>query len=113
MPLISYRADPERVAVQHLAGGAPIRLSAPDVNQPPPLPILANPGIDRASLDDPTADESLKSALSAVPPIRSNPAPFLRLNLPDPFENAQTVRLRAMPPEDHGPATGPVRPPKP
>lgn len=111
-PLSAYRADPARVHTQHLTGGALVRVAAPDVNLPPPLPILAHPGIDRASLEDPTAEDSLKTALSAAPPIRGNPAPFLRLNLPDPFENAQTVRLRAMPPEEHGPATGPVRPPK-
>jgi hypothetical protein len=90
-----------------------VRVSSTDVNLLPPLPLLANPGSDRASLEDPTADDSLKSALSAAPPIRSNPAPFQRLNLPDPFENAQTIRLRAQLPEEQSPATGPVRPPKP
>jgi hypothetical protein len=112
-PLTAYRADPARVNVQHLPAGALVRVASYNVNLPPALPILANPGIDRASLEDPTAEDSLRVALSAVPPIRSNPAPFQRLNLPDPFENAQTIRLRAQPPEEHGPATGPVRPPKP
>lgn len=112
-PLTAHRSDPTRVNVQHLPAGALVRVAAPDVDLPPPLPILANPGIDRAPLEDPTAEDSLKSALTAVPPIRNNPAPFLRLNLPDPFENAQTIRLRALPPEEQSPATGPVRPPKP
>jgi hypothetical protein len=112
-PLTAYRSDPARVNIQHLPTGAPVRLATVDVNLPPPLPILANPGIDRAPLDDPTSEDSLKNALAAVPPIRSNPAPFVRLILPDPFENAQTVRLRALPPEEQSPATGPVRPPKP
>jgi hypothetical protein len=112
-PLTGYRSDPAPVTIQRLPAGALVRVSSADVNLPPPLPILASPGIDRAPLDDPTAEDSLKSALAAVPPIRSNPAPFQRLNLPDPFENAQTVRLRALPPEEQSPATGPVRPPKP
>jgi len=112
-PLTGYRNDPPPVVRQEFTPGALVRLPSRDVNQPLPLPILAHPGIDRAPLDDPSAEESLKAVLAATMPVRMNPAPFARRNLPDPFENSQTVRLRALPPEEPNPASGPLRPPKP
>jgi hypothetical protein len=112
-PLTGYHGDLARVKTEHLPAGAPVRLASPDVNQLPPLPFLATLSIDRASLEDPTSDDSLKTALAAVPPIRTNPAPFVRLNLPDPFENAQTVRPRVLPTEEHSPAAGSPQQPKP
>ncbi|MBY0526281.1 MAG: hypothetical protein K2R98_23005 [Gemmataceae bacterium] len=112
-PLTAYRSDPPPVQRQEFTPGALVRVPSRDVNEPIPLPILANPGIDRAPLDDPTAEESLKVALAATMPVRSNPAPFVRLNLPDPFENSHTVRLRSLPAEEQNPASGPLRPPKP
>jgi hypothetical protein len=77
-----------------LPAGAGVRLPSPDVTQPVSLPILAQAQTDRASLDDPTVEASLLAALSELPPLRLNPAPFVRLALPDPFEHRETVRLR-------------------
>jgi hypothetical protein len=81
------------------------------VNQPVPLPILARPATDRAPLTDPTPEVSLAAVLAAAVPVRTTPAPFVRLTLPDPFEHAQTVRLRTPPEEDpHPPLT--IAPPR-
>lgn len=111
-PLSAYRADPAAVRTIHMPAGALVHVPTPDVNVAPWLPFQGVLGIDKGPLDDPTTDDSLKTALAAPPPIRSNPAPFLRLNLPDPFENGQVVRLRVQPPEDPTPTAGIVRVPK-
>jgi hypothetical protein len=63
-----------------------IRVPSPDVNQPIPLPILAHPVSDRATLDDPTLDVSTAAALAAPIPPRSSKAPFLKQTLPDPYD---------------------------
>lgn len=67
-----------------------IRVSSPDVNRPIPLPILAQPTLDRASLDDPTHDASTIATLAAPIPPRSNKAPFLKQTLPDPYDHRRT-----------------------
>ncbi len=67
-----------------------IRVPSPDVNRPIPLPILARPVADRASLDDPTLAASNASALAASIPPRSHKAPFLKHSLPDPYDRRRT-----------------------
>jgi hypothetical protein len=67
-----------------------IRVPSPDVNRPIPLPILAQPISDRASLDDPTLDASTAAALAAPIPPRSNKTPFLKQTLPDPYDHRRT-----------------------
>lgn len=64
-----------------------IRVPSPDVNKPIPLPILARPVSDRASLDDPTLEASTAAALAAPIPMRSSKAPFLKQTLPDPYDH--------------------------
>jgi hypothetical protein len=96
---------------QVLPSGAGVRLPSPDATQPVPLPILAQPQIDRVSLDDPTVQASLAAALSELAPVRAYPAPFLRLALPDPFEHRETVRVRVPLAEETTPvAAAPQRP---
>ena len=77
-----------------------------------PLPPLARPVADRASLDDPSADFSAKAVTGAPLPIRSTRAAFVRVNLPDPFEYADTARLRLDAAEDPGKVLGNPTPPK-
>src|SRR5438128_259861 len=67
--------------------GPRLRVPAPDVEQPLPLPILARPAHTRVPLDDPTAEFSIAAALAPPPPLRTQPAQFVRWNLPDPFEH--------------------------
>ena len=111
LPLFDQRATPRMPEAQHLLVGPRLRISSPDVNQPPPLPILAQQIPNRASLDDPTLDASLAAALALAPPMRVKPAPFMRLVLPDPFEHRETGRLRQPLPEDSTPATASPRTP--
>jgi hypothetical protein len=93
-PLAGYRSEPPAPFAVALPEGSLVRLPAVDVNQPLPLPILAQPQRDRASLADPTYETSIAFALAQVQAIRIGPVPFVPINLPDPFENSQAVRLR-------------------
>ena len=45
-------------------------------------------------------------------PQRTNPAPYFRVTLPDPFDNRRPLIL-ATPAENDWPRTGTVHPPKP
>lgn len=109
-PLLRQRMDLDRPAAVNLPAGPKVAWPSPEVNQPIPLPILARPVADRASLDDPSGEASRSAALAAPVSDRATPAPALRLTLPDPFEHLSTVRLRTPPPEAPLPADH-VRPP--
>jgi len=94
------------------AVGARLRVPSADVEQPPALPPMAVPLPDRAAAADPTLAASREAVLAAAMPERKNPAPPLRLSLPDPFENRDAVRLRAPPGEEHLPDATAPRPPR-
>jgi hypothetical protein len=64
-----------------------VRVPSIDANEPIPLPILATPLSERASLDDPTSDVSNAAAIAAPIPPRMSKAPFLKLTLPDPYDH--------------------------
>jgi hypothetical protein len=83
-----------------------------DVNLPPSLPILAQPLPDRASLADATLDASAEAAVAAAIPRRTMPAPFLKMDVPDPYENRRPVHL-PVPDEPDTPASGSPATPKP
>jgi hypothetical protein len=87
------------------------RLPSIDVETPLPLPILAHPKNDRASLDDATMEASQAAALVRVRPRRTEPVPFAPLNLPDPFENARVGGMRNPPAESEQPPAVPIRTP--
>jgi hypothetical protein len=89
-----------------------IKVPSPDLNQPVPLPVLARPLPDRGPLGDPTPDISIAAALAGSVPQRTVPAPFLRLNLPDPFEHVQPVGPRGAAEEESLPPPVPPRTPK-
>jgi hypothetical protein len=102
----------------NLVGPSPVKLPtspkvawpSPDVNQPIPLPILARPVTNRASLDDPSGEASQAAALASKVPERTTPAPFLRMTIPDPFEHRNAVRLRTSLPETDLPAVFSILP---
>jgi hypothetical protein len=93
--------------------GALVSRPAPDVKLPPSLPILARPSSDRASLEDPTTEFTAASIIRATLPLRSQQAPFVKVNLPDPFENAEAVKVKITVTEDPQKALGSPPPPKP
>ncbi|HZT81328.1 MAG TPA: hypothetical protein VFA26_13955 [Gemmataceae bacterium] len=112
LPLVGPHAAAALPQAQTLPAGKRVKAAGPDVTQPPPLPILSpQPAAERASFDDPTAEASQAAALARSPAPRATAAPFLRLFLPDPFENAHTARLRNPPPEDPAPAAATPRTP--
>lgn len=79
----------------YLPEGALVRIeSSNELSQPAPLPLLGKPVPDRASLDDPTADFTAKSVILETIPLRSEPDPNSKINLPNPFELRETIRLR-------------------
>lgn len=59
------------------------------------LPALAVYAADRISLADPSLEISVQNSLRPPQPERVNQTPFSPWNIPDPFENAQTIRLRS------------------
>jgi hypothetical protein len=109
MPLAGEHTALSLPQIIVLPAGERVRLPSTAVNEPPALPILAQPVIDRASLDDPTVDASQATALSAPPPDRNTPAPATRQAVADPFENRKSPRL---PPDDPMPVTATPKPPR-
>lgn len=112
LPLVAYRGEPVGPNRVTFSAGAPVSIASPDVAQPTRLPYLGQPGVDRVPVEDPTVDESLKAALAGEIPVRATPAPFDRRSVPDPFENAQTIRLKTPPAEDTTPSGGSPLPPR-
>ncbi len=110
-PLGNYRDEPSPPRRPELPSAGLLRLPSPDVDQPVPLPVLARPATNRAPLTDPTPEVSRAAVLAAPVPVRTTPAPFVRLNLPDPFEHAQAARLRTQPEEDPHPPLA-IAPPR-
>ena len=108
-PLIDLLPDiatPQRL---ELPAGERIRTPSRDVNLPIEMPTQARYQTDRAPLEDPTADLSVEKANSQPSPVRSTPAPFVRVNLPEPFENRAAVKTATPEP----PVVAPVpMPPK-
>jgi hypothetical protein len=105
LPLVAYRESPMAPAAVELPTQALIRLPSVDVHAPLPIPILAQPTKDRASLGDPTLEASLDAALTRFTPTRDRPVPFMPINLPDPFEHVRYGQLRHPPEESATPPT--------
>jgi hypothetical protein len=84
-----------------IATGPLTRTEGRDVSRPAELPILSpRPVPDRAPLADPTAEFTAASVVSPSLPLRTEPAGFVRINLPDPFEHAGAARVRTPVVED-------------
>lgn len=105
-PLANQSNDPVAPALRELETGARVQVASRNVNEPVPLVILGLALPDRVSLDDPTLEASVTAALAVAPPARTEPIPFTPMNLPDPFANAQAVKLRTLPPELPEPTAG-------
>jgi len=85
-PLVDLMADPAVPQRPELPATFLVSTPSRDVNLPAELPPLAKFQLDRASLDDPTEEFSLRAAQQTAAPIRDKPAPFVKVNLPEPFE---------------------------
>jgi hypothetical protein len=89
-----------------------VRVAAPPLDQPLPLPFLAQKALEPLPGDEATAQFSAAAALAAPMPWRQQPAPFLRLTIPDPFENHPAARLSTEWPESAIPSTQAPRAPR-
>jgi hypothetical protein len=88
------------------------RVPSVDVNKPIPLPFLGQPLSDRAPVEDVTVDASNAAALSGAMPLRTQPTPFIRNNLPDPFEFRRPIGLPRTPTEEPAPPAASPKLPK-
>jgi hypothetical protein len=86
-----------------LPSGELTRVPSVDVNHPIPLPILGLPLSDRAPIEDVTGEASSAAAIAATMPQRAQPAPFVKNNLPDPFEFRRPVGASPAPAEQPTP----------
>lgn len=93
--------------------GGLTKVPTPDVRRPAELPILARQTPDRAPLTDPTTEFTNRSVIAETLPLRTTEAPFVKVNIPDPFENAETVRPRVPTPEDPAQSLGTPPTPRP
>jgi outer membrane protein assembly factor BamB len=87
-----------------LAARPPARAAGPDVR----VPLLpGRTGYDAGSTDTRglLPDAGLLAAVAARPPLVELSAPFLRLRLPDPFEDAAAMSTAGLPTESQSPAT--------
>ena len=115
--LAALTSPPERPVMPvpplaHFAGPDPERLTAWVVINPATETRGQPPAWDRPQLTtDPTADASRDLALAPPSGLRETPPPFVRLNIPDPFEQIAIAELRNPPPELDPPVTTLTRPP--
>ena len=56
------------------------------------VPMMAWTRPDRASLDDPTVDASAFRVIVTPFPLPTDPLPFVKLTIPDPFEFKEQLK---------------------
>jgi hypothetical protein len=91
-PLQANLDEPQIPDRPQLTAGALSGQRAPNVAESPVLPTLAKPVPGRASLEDPTGDYSNEQAIARELPLRTKPAPFQRVDLPEPFGPKRALR---------------------
>jgi hypothetical protein len=111
-PVAVLAADPVRPEHPDLPAGERVRVPSPRLDAPLPLTTLATPYRETLSSEDATSDYSLAAALATVPFKRSNPAPFLRMTIPEPYENRPAAQLRVEIAESGEPITTSPKPPR-
>lgn len=97
--LIVWLGEPSPPRATALPAGPLAKQVVGELKSADLLPVLGAYVRDRVSLSDPSMEISAQSILTPQNPERLTPAPFMAWNLPDPFENATIVRLRAEWPE--------------
>lgn len=111
VPLVSYRDQTPAPTQVELPTKPLVKLPSLDVHTPLAIPILAQPLKDRASLGEPAFEASLDAATKRFTPTRDRPVPFVRYNLPDPFEHLLYGQLRNPPEENAMPPVIPLQRP--
>ena len=112
LPLVSFADQPKVPKGVELPTKPLIKLPSVDVHAPLPIPILAVPHKDRASVGEPALEASLDAAMKRFTPAARTPIPFVPLNLPDPFEHIRSGQVRNPPEENPTPPAIPLDRPK-
>jgi hypothetical protein len=105
LPLYADRAAPALPGHRELPAGERVRVPSPLLSEPIPLRYLAEKVKESPAADAEVSDLSLSAALAPPRLRRGNPAPFLRLTIPDPFEYRSAARLLRDWPESSAPVT--------
>jgi hypothetical protein len=108
-PLADYTAEPAPPQRLDLPPPRLVRTPSRDVNLPIDLSLQTSYRPDRASLDDPAAEFALESAQAAPSPLREQPAPFVPVNLPEPFPNRANITSPAAEPPVVAPTPQPPK----
>lgn len=97
-PLAGITFEPEVPQRPELPNKPLVRTPSRDVNLPIELPVQSKYQPDRASLIDPAEAYAVQAAQGPLPRLRDQPAPFVRVDLPDPFANRTAVSDPPAPP---------------
>jgi hypothetical protein len=110
-PPLASAQDLPAPARPETATGALTAAAGPDPNRVPVAPLTPPPPAGPAA--DPAQEAARQAVLGPVPTQRNQPAPPVRLTIPDPFEATAPLRLPAAPetPEPQTPTNHPPRPP--
>lgn len=114
VPSLASDSDPIRPVFPQQPVAPRAYVSAPDPLQSPTLarfPSMTEPAL--RTVDDPSAGSAHALLTMAVPLATPNPATFLRLSIPDPFEQLRVIRLSNPPADSDGPDASQDRPPLP
>lgn len=114
LPTLASDSDPIRPVVPQQPVAPRAYVSAPNPLQMPELvrfPLPTESTVRAA--DDPSAGSAHVLLTAAVPLATPNPATFLRLSIPDPFEQLRVIRLANPPADSDGPDASQERPPLP
>lgn len=90
-------ADLGRAAAENLSAikfpeKALVRATGPTISGAADVPQLARQLVERASVEDPTAEISALKLIETIFPYPVGPLPFLKLSIPDPFEFAEHLK---------------------
>ena len=114
VPTLASDSDPTRPVFPQQPVSPRAYVSAPNPLQMTALgrfPLSAEAAVKVA--DDPSAGSAHVLLTAAVPLATPNPATFLRLSIPDPFEQLRVIRLANPPADSDGPDASQERPPLP
>jgi hypothetical protein len=105
--------EPRFPPMPSLHAGELTHVPSVDVNRPVPLPILGQPLSDRAVIEDVTVEASNAAVVATKMPVRTQPTPFVKNNLPEPFEFRRPVGATGDQIEQPVPPTATPKLPKP
>lgn len=111
VPLLAAESDPARPSYPALPHGAKSLNPSTDPQRVAALARFAMPpeAVTRPS-DDPTSQPAYLLITRPVPLAQANPAPLLRLSIPDPFEQIRVIQLRPAPADAELPEAARDRP---